>query len=133
MRLGVEHQTVSLRIIISMSVPVSTVWQDLLQSKAGECGPHLPKEQLASRKEFVSAVERAANDENQRNVQPELIRLGHAYMKVRKFAKAASDPFQDNLRPDDLLRPVWNIAFVVIKVGRSIQYPAKLTIALSAV
>ena len=124
-----DHQPVSLRIFISMSPPsVATVWHDLLKSEAAKCRPYLSEKRLLSRNQFILEMEKVAYDENQRNVQPELIRLGHAYKAVNRFADAARSPFQADLKAEDILKPVWDIAFALIQV---IYTPIQCSISLT--
>ena len=116
MRLDAAVQSVGLQIHIYMAVNVSAAWLNLLEAKSAECDRFLDHEPLSSHEHFVDAVEAIAGKYKQRNIQQVLNRLGQAHNRVTDFAKAASHPFSGELHCEDLLEPVWNITFALIKV-----------------
>ncbi|MCJ1285521.1 hypothetical protein MMC26_004861 [Xylographa opegraphella] len=104
-----------------MSPFSAEAWPGLLRRQRADYEKHLPEgpqKSFASRREFVNALESAADKRNEGNTQLNLNKLRRSYKKIESFANAVGKQ-SALIKSDDLLALVWDVSFAVITVRSS--------------
>ena len=115
MRRSWEEELSGLRIFIAMSPPTDTEWMNLVNRKKAEFSELLDLPDFETRHEFIRALERAADERDEPDIQTNLNRLGRSYMRVERFANVIGGQSKQ-IKQEELLKLVWDSSFLVFEV-----------------